>query len=366
MADLKKTPLNEAHRALGAKMVDFGGWDMPVQYKGIIEEHKAVRTKAGLFDVSHMGEIRVKGPDALKLVQKLITNDASKLEIGQIQYAIFCLPSGGTVDDLLVYKEADDNYLLVVNASNTDKDYAWVLEHKGDLNVEITNESPETAQIAIQGPKALEILQKLTDTDLAAIKNYWFTHGKVDGVDCLISRTGYTGEDGFEIYFARAEAVRLWNKLLETGGDDIMPCGLGARDTLRFEAKMPLYGHELGEDITPLEAGLGRFVALDKEEDFIGKEALKAQKAAGVPRKVVGFEMIERGIARSNYPVKKDGQPIGYVTTGSYSPTLEKNLGLAIVDSDSVEIGSTITVEIRNKDVKAQVVKTPFYKREAK
>lgn len=365
MAELKKTPLNEAHRALGAKMVDFGGWEMPVQYKGIIEEHKAVRTKAGLFDVSHMGEIRVKGPDALKLVQKLITNDASKLAVGQIQYAIFCLPSGGTVDDLLVYKEADDNYLLVVNASNTDKDYAWVLEHKGDLNVEITNESPETAQIAIQGPKALEILQKLTDTDLAAIKNYWFTYGKVDGVDCLISRTGYTGEDGFEIYFAPEEAVRLWNKLLEAGGDDIMPCGLGARDTLRFEAKMPLYGHELGEDITPLEAGLGRFVALDKEEDFIGKEALKAQKAAGIPRKIVGFEMIERGVARSNYPVKKDGRKIGYVTTGSYSPTFDKNLGLAIVDSQAVDIGSTIAVEIRNKDVKAQVVKTPFYKREA-
>ncbi|WP_227763881.1 glycine cleavage system aminomethyltransferase GcvT [Zhaonella formicivorans] len=365
MTELKKTPLNEVHRALGAKMVDFGGWDMPVQYSGILEEHKAVRTKAGLFDVSHMGEIRVKGPDALKLVQKLITNDASKLSINQIQYAVFCLPSGGTVDDLLVYKVADDEYLLVVNASNTDKDYAWVAQHKDGYNVEIVNESADTAQIAIQGPYAEQILQGLTSTDLSAIKNYWFTYGQVDGVDCLISRTGYTGEDGFEIYCPPDKAVQLWNKMLSAGGDNILPCGLGARDTLRFEAKMPLYGHELGEDVTPLEAGLGRFVVLEKE-DFIGKDALVAQKAAGIPRKVVGFEMIERGIARAGYPVKKDGQQIGHVTTGSFSPTLEKNLGLAILDTKYAEIGETITVEIRNKDVKAQIVRTPFYKREAK
>lgn len=365
MSELKKTPLNEAHRALGAKMVDFGGWDMPVQYSGIIEEHKAVRTKAGLFDVSHMGEIRVKGPDALKLVQKLGSNDASKLQVKQTQYTIFCLPSGGVVDDLIVYKEAEDDYLLVVNASNAEKDLAWVKEHKGDLNVEIIDESPQTAQIAIQGPKALEILQKITDIDLASIKSFWFDYGKVDGVDCLISRTGYTGEDGFELYFAPEAAVQLWNKLLEVGGSDLLPCGLGARDTLRFEVKMPLYGNELGEDITPLEAGLGRFVALDKEDDFIGKEALKAQKEAGVPRKIVGFEMLERGIARSKYPVKIDGQVIGHVTTGTYSPSLDKNLGMAIIDSQYGEIGSTITVEIRKKDVKAQIVKTPFYKKEA-
>lgn len=365
MVSLQKTPLNEVHHALGAKMVDFGGWEMPVQYGGIIEEHKAVRTKAGIFDVSHMGEIRLKGGDALKLVQKLITNDASKLSNNQIQYAIFCLPHGGVVDDLLVYKIAADEYLLVVNASNTAKDLAWVLEHRSDEQVTITDESASTAEIALQGPLAEKILQSLTSTELAGIKNYWFTYGQVDGVECLISRTGYTGEDGFELYCPPDKAVQLWNKLLERGGSDLWPCGLGARDTLRFEAKMPLYGHELGEDITPLEAGLGKFVALDKD-DFIGKEALVLQKAAGIPRKIVGFEMVERGIARGGYPVKKEGRQIGYVTTGSYSPSLEKNLGLAIIETAYAEIGQMISVEIRNKDVQAQIVRTPFYKREAK
>lgn len=366
MAELKKTPLNQVHWDLGAKMVDFGGWDMPVQYSGIIEEHKAVRSKAGLFDVSHMGEIRIKGPDALKFVQKMVSSNASKLNIHQIQYAMLCLPSGGVVDDLLIYKDNEDDYLLVVNASNAEKDFKWFLEHKISENVEIIDESPETAQLAIQGPLALEILQKLTDTKLADIKNYWYTYGQVDGVECLISRTGYTGENGFELYFSPAKAVQLWNKIMEVGGENILPCGLGCRDTLRFEAKMPLYGHEIGEDITPLEAGLGRFVALDKEDDFIGKAALAAQKAAGIPRKIVGIEMIERGIARAGYPVKRNGQVIGKITTGSFSPTLEKNLGNAIVDAAHAEIGTEITVEIRNKDVKAQIARTPFYKREAK
>lgn len=363
VGELKKTPLNQVHRALGAKMVDFGGWDMPVQYSGIIEEHKAVRTKAGLFDVSHMGEIRVKGPDALKFLQKMLSNDLSKVKTYQIQYNILCLPSGGVVDDLLVHKENDNDYLLVVNASNTDKDFKWFLEHKEDEDVEIIDESPETGQIAIQGPLAESILQKLTDVNLADIKFYRYTYGQVDGVKCLISRTGYTGEDGFEVYCPQEKTVQLWNKLLEVGGDNILPCGLGARDTLRFEAKLPLYGHEMSEEITPLEAGLGRFVALDKEEDFIGKSALKAQKEAGVPRKVVGIEMLERGIPRAGYAVKKDGKEIGFITTGSYAPSLDKNLGLVLIDSAHADIGTELTVSIRNKDVKAQIVPTPFYKR---
>lgn len=363
MAELKKTPLNEVHRALGAKMVDFGGWDMPVQYSGIIEEHTAVRTKAGLFDVSHMGEIRVKGTDALKFLQKMVSNDVSRIKTYQIQYNILCLPTGGVVDDLLVHKERDNEYLLVVNASNTDKDFKWLLEHKEDENVEIINESPKTGQIAIQGPLAESILQKLTDVNLADVKFYRYTYGQVDGVKCLISRTGYTGEDGFEVYCPWEKTVQLWNKMLETGGDNILPCGLGARDTLRFEAKMPLYGHELGEEITPLEAGLARFVALDKEEDFIGKSALKAQKEAGIPRKIVGLEMLDRGIPRAGYTVKKDGKEIGFITTGSYSPSLDKNLGLALIDAAYAYIGNEVAVAIRNKDVKAQIVPTPFYKR---
>jgi len=267
------------------------------------------------------------------------------------------------VDDLLVHKENDNDYLLVVNASNTDKDFKWFLEHKEDEDVEIIDESPETGQIAIQGPLAESILQKLTDVNLADIKFYRYTYGQVDGVKCLISRTGYTGEDGFEVYCPQEKTVQLWNKLLEVGGDNILPCGLGARDTLRFEAKLPLYGHEMSEEITPLEAGLGRFVALDKEEDFIGKFALKAQKEAGVARKVVGIEMLERGIPRAGYAVKKAGKEIGFITTGSYAPSLDKNLGLVLIDSAHADIGTELTVSIRNKDVKAQIVPTPFYKR---
>jgi aminomethyltransferase len=366
MVELKKTPLNERHRALGAKMVDFGGWDMPVQYSGIIEEHTAVRTKAGLFDVTHMGEIRVKGPDALKYLQKMVSNDVSKVDDYQIQYTVLCLPNGGVVDDFLIYKENDNEYLLVVNASNTDKDFQWLLDHKEDEDVEIINESSEFGLVAIQGPLAEGILQKITNVNLGDIKFYHYTYGQVDGVECLISRTGYTGEDGFEVYCPVDKTVQLWDKILEVGGDDILPCGLGARDTLRFEAKLPLYGHEMGEEISPLEAGLGRFVALDKKEDFIGKAALIAQKEAGVPRKVVGIEMLERGIARAGYPVKKDGEEVGFITTGSYSPTLQKNLGLVLIKAEYAEIGSDITVEIRKKDVKAQIVRTPFYKKEAK
>lgn len=358
---LKRTPLYQQHVAAGAKMVDFGGWEMPVQYQGILEEHRAVRAKAGLFDVSHMGEIWIKGPNALEMVQKVITNDVSRLKVGQVQYAIMCYPGGGAVDDLLVHKVADHEYLLVVNAANTDKDYRWILEHR-EGEVDITDASPDTAQVALQGPLTLKVLQSITDVDLAPIGYYYFTWGKVDGVQCLIARTGYTGEDGFELYFEPRFAEQIWNTILEAGKGDVIPVGLGARDTLRFEAGMPLYGHELSENITPLEAGLGRFVALEKR-DFIGKEALVKQKQEGVPRKIIGFEMVDRGIPRSEYPVFQDGQEIGFVTSGTFSPTLEKNLGSALVKTEAAVIGAEIQVDIRGKQKSARIIKRPFYHR---
>ncbi|MEW6624680.1 MAG: glycine cleavage system aminomethyltransferase GcvT [Bacillota bacterium] len=358
---LKMTPLNHVHKELGAKMVDFGGWEMPVQYQGIIEEHMAVREKAGLFDVSHMGEIWVKGPDALALVQKLITNDASKLQNGQIQYAVFCYENGGTVDDLLVYKITDSEYLLVVNAGNKDKDYQWIMQHK-EGNVEVVDKSDETAQIAIQGPSALKILQALTEVDLDSIKYYYWAKGQVSGVDCLISRTGYTGEDGFEIYFEPRHAEDLWKKILEVGGLEVVPVGLGARDTLRFEAGMPLYGHELSETITPLEAKLGRFVALQKDY-FIGIKALRRQKEEGVVRKLAGFEMLDRGIARADYPVYVGDVEVGFVTTGTPAPYLNKNLGNALLKVEYANIGQELFIDVRGKMKKAEVIATPFYKR---
>lgn len=366
MSELKRTPLYEAHIALGAKMVDFGGWEMPVQYSGIINEHNAVRNSAGIFDVCHMGEFIIKGPDALKAMQTIFTADFSRQAVGQCMYTIMCYPSGGAVDDLIVYKTAEDEYLLVVNAANIDKDFAWIKEHITGFNVELKDVSDDTAIVALQGPKALEVLQKLTDAPIGDLKPYWFLKGKVVGKDCLISRTGYTGEDGFEIYSSPADIRTIWDSILETGKGIVEPAGLGARDSLRFEAKMPLYGHELNEDITPLEAMLGRFVALDKEEDFIGKEALKKQKEEGVPRKIRGLEMVGRGIARAGYPVKKDGQVIGHITSGMPAPTVGKNLGMALIKSEFAEIGTEVDVEIRGKDVKAVIIKTPFLKKEEK
>lgn len=362
MSETKKTPLNRVHRELKAKMVDFGGWDMPVQYSGIKEEHNAVRTGAGIFDVSHMGEIRIKGPDALAFVQKLVTGDMASAVVGDIKYAPMCYPDGGVVDDLLVYKEADDEYLLVVNASNTDKDFAWINENLENENVSVTNESDATGQIAIQGPMALGIAQKITDTDLSSVGYYKFVHGRAAGCDAILSRTGYTGEDGFEIYCQAGDTETVWQALMDAGEGKLVPCGLGCRDTLRFEAKMPLYGHEMSDSINPLETGLGRFVALDKGP-FIGRDALAKMKEAGRPRKIVGFEMIGRGVPRDGYPIVKDGRTIGSVTSGTYAPYLEKNLGMAIVEVDSVEVGDAISVVIRDKEVEAQVVKTPFYKR---
>lgn len=363
MVEVKRTPLYEEHTAGKAKLIDFGGWEMPVQYAGVIEEHHAVRTKAGLFDVSHMGEIDVRGKEALAFVQMLITNDASKLDDGKILYSPMCYQNGGIVDDLLVYRYNPERFFLVVNASNADKDFAWIKEQAEKFEVVVENVSEQYAQLALQGPLAETILQRITKADLAQIRYYAFLHEDVDGVPCLISRTGYTGEDGFEIYVAPEYSRQLWRKVLETGAaEGVQPIGLGARDTLRFEARLPLYGNELGAEITPLEAGLGIFVKLDKAT-FIGREVLLAQKENGVPRKLVGLEMIERGIARSHYPLQKNGQEIGFVTSGSFSPTLNKNIALGLVRTDLAILGETLDVMIRGKAVQAKIIPSLFYKR---
>jgi aminomethyltransferase len=361
-ADLKKTPLNAVHRQMGARMVPFGGWDMPVQYSGILDEHRAVRGSAGLFDISHMGEIELKGPAALAAVQSLVTSDASKLQVGQVQYAALCYDNGTFVDDLTVYKLADDHFMLTVNASNIEKDHAWIAERvKG--RAEVRNISDETALVAVQGPRALEILQKLTRVDLGQIRYYWFQRGKVLDVDAIISRTGYTGEDGFEIYLDPRHAATLWWRLLEVGKPyGVIPVALGARDTLRLEAKMALYGNDIDDMHTVLEADLGWIVKFEKGE-FIGRAALQKQQAAGLSRKLVGFEMVSRGIARSHYKIVKDGREIGEVTSGGPSPTLGRNIGLGYVAVAHAKIGTELDVLIRGEPVRARIVPTPFYKR---
>lgn len=357
----QKTPLYETHLKYGAKMVPFAGWMMPVQYSGILEEHRTVRTAAGIFDVSHMGEIWVEGEGALEAVQRLITNDASRLKENQILYSPMCYPDGGVVDDVLVYKMAAGRYLLVVNAGNHPKDLAWITEQTGRAAL-VTDRSSETAQIALQGPAALEILQQLTVERLDQLKYYWFTGGKIKDIDCIISRTGYTGEDGFEIYAAREKAADLWETLLEAGRKaGLKPAGLGARDTLRFEACLPLYGHELSPEITPLEAGLKSFVRLEKGS-FIGRDALLKQQEQGLSKKLVGLEMLERGIPRSGYPIKdQKGESIGYVTSGTFSPTLEKNLGLGYISVGQAVLDQPVFIEIRGRQIKAVVIKRPFY-----
>jgi aminomethyltransferase len=365
VAELLKTPLYPAYSKYGAKTIDFGGWDLPVQFSSIKEEHEAVRTKAGLFDVSHMGEVTVKGPDALAYLQKMVTNDVSKLEDGMALYSPMCYPDGGTVDDLLVYKKVDHDYLVVINAGNIDKDVEWLQKHvEGD--VEVLNVSPDVAQLAIQGPLAEQTLQKLTAQDLSEITFFRFKDNVelVGGIKGLVSRTGYTGEDGFEIYLDPSDAISLWDHILEAGKEDgVLPCGLGARDTLRFESKLPLYGQEITPDISPIEAGLGFAVKVDKEADFIGKEVLKDQKENGAPRKLVGIEMIDRGIPRHGYPVFIEDKKVGEVTTGTQSPTLNKSVGLVLIDKAYSELGQEVEVQIRNKNVKAVVVKSPFYRR---
>lgn len=359
---MKRTPLYEQHTRYEGKMIDFGGWELPVQYQGIIKEHLMVRQKAGIFDVSHMGEIMVTGPGSEDFIRYLVTNDIKKLADNQIQYTLMCYPDGGVVDDLLVYRFSNQQYLLVVNAANMDQDLAWIMEHTPD-GIKVDNVSDNYAQLAVQGPLAEKILQKISDTDLSAIKFFWFNpRVKLAEIECIVSRTGYTGEDGFEIYLQPDKSGDLWEKILLAGGDDIMPAGLGARDTLRFEAKLPLYGQEIDRDITPLEAGLGFFVKLDSG-DFIGREALLKQKEAHPDRSLVEFEMVGKGIPRSHYQVQKDGQPIGWVTSGAHSPTFNKNMGLALIKREYARPGEQFDVIIREKPVKACITQGAFYKR---
>ena len=343
-------------------MVDFGGWDMPVQYTGVIDEHRAVRTAVGLFDVSHMGEIEIRGPEAAKLADFVTTNAVARLQVGQVQYSGLLYDHGGFVDDILVHKVAGDHYFVCVNASNQDKDFAHIRsQNRFDATVE--NAGARYAQIAVQGPRARVTLQKLTPVDLAAIRYYWFTDGEVSGCAARIARTGYTGEDGYEIYVPPADAARLWNELMQAGAEfGVKPVGLGARNTLRLEAKMALYGHEIDASISPFEADLAWIVKLDKG-DFIGRDALLKQKESGLRRKLVGFEMRGRGIARDGYEVLWNGAPAGWVTSGSPSPTLNKNIGLCYLPAEEAQPGKQIQVTIRNQPVDAVTVETPFYKR---
>jgi aminomethyltransferase len=364
-AALKKTPLNARHRAHGARMVEFGGWDMPVEYSGIIDEHMAVRTQAGLFDVSHMGQIEIAGPDALAAVQWISSNDASRLAIGQIQYSALTTPEGTFVDDILVYRMGDQHFMLVVNAGNIMKDHEWirarVAERAGDVSV--VNASSRYALIAVQGPKAEAILQRLTAIELPAIKYYWFAHGEVAGVRVTVSRTGYTGEDGFEVFVPPAQAEHVWNALLDAGATDgIKPCGLGARDTLRLEASMRLCGSDMDEHTSVLEAGLGWIVGW-KKGDFLGSDILRAQKAGTLERKLVGFEMQDRAIARHGHKVMVGDDEIGVVTSGTQTPFLKKSIGLAMVPVSRSEPGTALQIDIRGRRVNAVVVPEPFYKR---
>ena len=364
LSEPRKTPLYQKHAALGARIVDFAGWWLPVQYAGILEEHRAVREAAGLFDVSHMGEIRVKGPDAFVFLQKILTNTLAGMKDGAVRYSPMCYKAGGTVDDVLVYRLEDTEYWLVVNASNKDKDFDWMNENTSGFAVHIADESDETAEVALQGPAAASILAGLVGDDVTKLGYYEFVpQTKLAGVAVLVSRTGYTGEDGFEIYCQSTDAEKIWDTLLMKGkANGLQPAGLGCRDTLRFEASMPLYGHELSAEISPLEAGLSRFVSFDKG-DFNGREALLTQKEQGLQRKLVGFEMLDRGVARSGYPVLVKGAKIGHVTSGTVAPTLGKNLGMALVRSDIGGVGTEIDIEIREKAVRAKTISRPFYKR---
>ncbi len=359
---LKRTPLYEVHRRHGARLIDFGGWEMPVQYSGILEEHHAVRRAVGIFDVSHMGEIDIRGPEALRITDWVTTNAASRLKIGQAHYSALLYDHGGFVDDVLVHKVADDHFFLCVNASNQDKDWEHIRgQNRWDAQVEFTSE--RYAQLAIQGPKALATVQKLTAVDLRAVRYYWFTHGEVGGTYARIARTGYTGEDGFELYVAPDDAPLIWDQVLRAGEEfGIRPCGLGARNTLRLEAKMALYGHEIHASISPWEADLAWIVKMDKG-DFLGRAALARQLEAGVKRKLIGFEMRSRAIARDGYEVFLDGVPAGWVTSGGPSPSLNKNIGLCYLPTERASIGQPIQIQIRGRLEDAVTVPTPFYKR---
>ena len=374
---IRKTALNAVHRHLGAKMVEFNGWDMPVEYSGIIAEHMAVRTGVGIFDVSHMGDIRLAGREALAAVQHISMNDASRLAIGQAQYSALLYPQGTFVDDVIVHRLGEEEYLLVINAGTREKDFSWVRENTRQFDCAVENLSDDFTQIAIQGPKAVDLLHKLlTDIDLNGVKFYWFTRGIIGlaserfvGREILIARTGYTGEDGFEIYIPPDEATsaKVWNNLLDLGKEfGAVPCGLGARNTLRLEAKLPLYGHEISDTINVWEAGLDRFCKMEKQE-FVGRGALEKARGTGLKRMLVGLEMVERGIARDGYRIlNSSGDELGYVTSGSYAPFLKKNIALAYMPVDMSEVGGEVLVEIRGQGVKAKIVATPFYKRPKK
>jgi aminomethyltransferase len=356
---LKRTPLYQTHVQAGARMVPFGGWEMPVQYTGIVEEHRTVRSAVGLFDVSHMGEFEVEGPGALAALQRLTTNDVAALQPGQIQYSVLCYPDGTIVDDLTVYRLADDRFMLTVNAGNIDKDWAWVTEH--GRGPRWRNASAETGLIAVQGPKAEALVGRLADRDVTKLGYYRFAQGAVAGVPALISRTGYTGEDGFELYAPAAQTERLWAALADAGrADGVQPIGLGARDTLRLEMKYALYGNDIDDTTNALEAGLGWVVKPAKGE-FIGRDALEKIRAAGVTRKLVGIEMVDRAVARHGYPVLKDGRAVGIVTSGSYGPSVDKYIAMAYVETALAAVGTELSVEIRGLAKAARVVKTPFY-----
>ena len=358
--ELKKTSLNEAHKKCGGKMVDFFNWELPVEYSGLTSEHTSVRERAGLFDVSHMGEVVVRGRDALKLVDYLVTNDVKTLEENQVMYTFMCNERGGVVDDLLVYKYSDEKVLLVINAANIEKDLRWIEEKSSGFSVETEDISSQVSQIAIQGPKAQDILQKLTDFSLGEIGFFRFREDvSIAGEKCLVSRTGYTGEDGFEIYTDNGSSSKIWESILEAGGEDILPAGLGARDTLRFEAGLPLYGNELGDEITPLEAGFGFFVKLDKGE-FVGREVLAEQKASGVKKKIAGFKLNGKGIGRSGYKVMAGDKEIGYITTGYQIPGRSECIGLALIDKEYSKLGSEIDVQVRKRVVKGEIISKKF------
>ena len=355
--ELRRTPLYEEHKSLGAKLVDFAGYEMPVQYQGIKVEHKAVREGAGLFDVSHMGEAVFRGPDAEKAVQRLVTRDVARQEEGQAGYCAVCYENGGVVDDVIVYKRPDD-FLVVVNASNREKDLEHFRKNIEDLDVELTDESDDWALLALQGPEAVSMLQNFVVEDLSSIKPFRFVEGDIDGAPAIVSRTGYTGEDGFELYVRPEDAPGIWRKLVEAG---VTPAGLGARDTLRLEAGLCLYGNELDPETTPLEAGIGFAVHLDKEEEFIGQSALREEKEQGLRKKLVGFGLEERGIARHDHPVKVGDETVGKVTSGTMSPTLNEAIGLALV---APNVEDRFEVEIRGRSIPVHTVQVPFYKRE--
>jgi len=358
----RQTPLYDAHRRLGARMVDFAGWEMPVQYKSVVSEHEAVRTAAGLFDVSHMGEVEFTGPGALEAANRLLSNDLAHSADGQAIYSGLLNERGGFIDDVVAYRFSPERIFICVNASNREKDFRWMSERTSGTMP--TNRSDDYAQLALQGPKAAAILQRKTAADLSALKTYRFTEAEVAGVACILSRTGYTGEDGFELYCAPGKAETLWFALLEEGkGDGLVPAGLGARDSLRTEMKFALYGNDIDEEHTPFEAGLGWTVKMDKG-DFIGRAALEKQKVEGVRRKLVGFELLESGVPRHGYRILKDGAAVGVVTSGTLGPSVKKPIGMGYVPSELASEGSTFAVEVRGRPVAAKVVKTPFWKRQ--